>query len=193
MMPVPGGVTSPVQEADEIVQPDDADVEFLRCHYQQLFDRNEKAHQIRWQFIQLSLAGVAAFYAGLLSDGLNLGSLVRALLGIVPLGVAVLGLNHARALRASMISRGQVMRSIERKLKVAGWQVHRAAVRDRRIDAYLAAHPRKIRAEALAEVRKDSDELYQIGRRYWVLLICLSVIFEACFLASLLGLDRLRP
>ncbi|MBB4099521.1 hypothetical protein [Sphingomonas kyeonggiensis] len=164
-----------------MIQPAQAKPEFLLAHYQQLFDRNEKAQQTRWQFIQLSLAALAAFYAAILGDKLIPDGPAKMLVGILPIWLSFLGRAHAMSQRNGMIERGEVMRSIERKFGAVGWQLNRRMKRERAIKSYIEEHPGANRESAEANVRHISDGQYGVSRLYWKIAIGVTAAIEVYF------------
>jgi ammonia channel protein AmtB len=99
--------------------------DFIMQTYQILCAKNDKSQDHRWSFMQLSLLGIFAFYAGLFSDKLAISPMNRNILLFFPAVLSALGLLQAWGLRLGNHHRGQLMRRIEQHFDFAGIQLDR--------------------------------------------------------------------
>jgi hypothetical protein len=88
--------------------------------YELNFARNESAHELRWKFMYSYLAGSLAFW-GLIFSNSEKYTVPQVVLGL-PAFFAAFGGWAYHAIRQNMRDRGEVMRRLEVKAGVDGWQ-----------------------------------------------------------------------
>jgi hypothetical protein len=91
--------------------------------YELNYQRNEQAHELRWKFMYVYVAGSLTFWGLVFTVGHN--SAIPVWPKLLPVLFALFGWASYHALRQNMRVRGQVMQELEDKAAVRGWQTLR--------------------------------------------------------------------
>ena len=112
-----------VQAGEPLSTPNSAEREqFIRSHYELIAGHATQLSASRWAYVQLSLFGVAAFYATLFSTQTRLAQAeVLGVLVCMPVAVAIFGLLQSWAIRRAIRQRNDVLLKIEEHYGFAGW------------------------------------------------------------------------
>jgi hypothetical protein len=115
------GPTAP-PPGDWVDSPGTPREEFLRAHYVLIADHATQLSRARWNYVQLSLFGVAVFYSHLFSTDSLLGraAAMKMLIGL-PVALAIFGGIQAWAIRYGIHERNLVLMSIEKHYGFDGW------------------------------------------------------------------------
>ncbi len=96
--------------------------DFATKHYEIIAGSCMKLWELRWNYIQLSLFGICAFYAAIFSSSLQIfrSEVIYWLIWVPPL-ISVFGLIHAVAIRRGIKDRNKILLSIEEMYGLFGW------------------------------------------------------------------------
>jgi len=159
--PRPEQADEPLGSEGADCTPSDSDrEEFIRSHYELIAGHATQRTDARWTYVQLSLFGVAAFYAALFSGEMSFGdSKALDVLIWLPVPFAAFGWARAWSIHKSIMDRNDLLLKIEQHHSFEGW----AHIVDRRYRASLA------------------NRLDILITAYWVFLLFFSILSAIVF------------